>query len=70
MTKDGYVITSKAGKVKEVFGSIEKEQRFAREDRRGHRSEYRKPDGLMIPGSEAERRWFDRASSPEAGGAG
>jgi hypothetical protein len=68
MTHGGYVITSSAGKVKEVFGSLEKEERFKREDRRGHRSEYRKPDGLMIPGSEAERRWFDRASNPDAGG--
>jgi hypothetical protein len=68
MTKNGYVIISRGGKTKEVFGSREKEMRFANEDRRGHRSEYRKPDGLMIPGSEAERRWFDRASNPNAGG--
>ena len=44
MTKGGYVITMKNGKVKEVFGSKEKERRFKRdEDRTGHRSEYRKP---------------------------
>ena len=39
----GYAIVSKAGRVKNVFGSEEKRQRFAREDRRYHRSEYRQP---------------------------
>jgi hypothetical protein len=48
MTKGGYVITKKNGKVKEVFGSRAKEKRFAHENRRGHRSEYRKPRGLLI----------------------
>ena len=43
MTKGGYVITMKNGKVKEVFGSKAKETRFKHEDRRCHRSEYRKP---------------------------
>jgi hypothetical protein len=43
MTKGGYMITMKNGKVKEVFGSKRKEERFKREDRTGHRSEYRKP---------------------------
>jgi hypothetical protein len=43
MTKGGYMITMKAGKVKEVFGSKAKEKRFKQEDRRCHRSEYRKP---------------------------
>ena len=33
----------KNGKVSQKFGSKSKEMRFAREDRRGHRSEYRKP---------------------------
>jgi hypothetical protein len=42
MTKGGYMITMKAGKVKEVFGSKAKEKRFKQEDRRCHRSEYRK----------------------------
>ncbi len=42
MTKDGYVITRKKGVVKEVFGSAAKARRFRAEDRRGHRSEYRK----------------------------
>lgn len=43
MTKGGYVIIKKKGKVSEVFGSKAKERRFASEARRGHRSEYRKP---------------------------
>src|SRR6516225_7979811 len=43
MTKGGYMITMKGGKVKEVFGSKAKEKRFKQEDRRCHRSEYRKP---------------------------
>jgi hypothetical protein len=48
MTKGGYVITKKKGKVTEVVKSQAKEKRFAREDRLGHRSEYRKPRGLRI----------------------
>src|SRR5207302_7571086 len=53
MTKGGYVILKKKGKVSQLFGSKAKEKRFAREDRRGHRSEDRKPAGLLI---EARRR--------------
>src|SRR5215470_12732819 len=45
MTKGGYVIIKKKGKVHEVFGSKPKEKRFAHENRRGHRSEHRKPKG-------------------------
>jgi hypothetical protein len=45
MTKGGYVIVKKGGKVKEVYGSTAKAKRFAKEDRHGHRSEYRKPRG-------------------------
>jgi hypothetical protein len=41
----GYLIISKAGAVSEIFGSREKAERFAREDRRQHRSQYRKRDG-------------------------
>jgi len=37
----GYQIIFKNGKWTQVFGSAEKEQRFAREDRREHRSEQR-----------------------------
>jgi hypothetical protein len=48
MTKGGYVIIKKKGKVTEVFGSKTKEKCFAKENRRGHRSEYRKPRGLRI----------------------
>ena len=48
MTKGGYVIIKKKGKVTEVLGSKAKEKRFARENRRGHRSEHRKPNGLLI----------------------
>ena len=49
MTKGGYMIIKKAGKVNEVFGSKAKERRFARENRRGHRSEYRKARGHLTP---------------------
>ena len=50
MTKGGYVITKKKGKIKERFGSKAKAKRFAHENRRGHRSEHRKPkgQGLLI----------------------
>ena len=48
MAKGGYVIVKKRGKVSEVFGSAAKAKRFAQENRRGHRSEYRKPKGLRI----------------------
>ena len=42
MTKGGYMILKKKGKVSQVFGSKTKEKRFAKEDRYDHRSEYRK----------------------------
>lgn len=42
LDKGGYMIVKSGGSVKEVFGSREKQMRFANEDRRGHRSEYRK----------------------------
>jgi len=48
MTKGGYVIIKKKGKVSEQFASKAKEKRFAQEKRRGHRSEHRKPRGLQI----------------------
>jgi hypothetical protein len=38
----GYQIIFKNGKWSQVFGSASKKSRFAREDRRGHRSEQRK----------------------------
>ena len=46
MTKGGYMIIKKKGKVTEVFGSKAKGKRFAQENRLGHRSEYRKSKGL------------------------
>jgi len=45
MTKGGYIIIKKNGKVTEKYGSKAKENRFKKEHRRGHRSEYRKPLG-------------------------
>jgi hypothetical protein len=50
MTKGGYMIIKKNGKVTEKYGSKAKEKRFAKEDRLGHRSEYRKPlaEGLRL----------------------
>jgi hypothetical protein len=38
----GYQIIFKSGRWKQIFGSKAKEEAFAREDRRGHRSEQRK----------------------------
>jgi hypothetical protein len=61
MTKGGYVIVKKKGRVSEVFGSRAKERRFARECRIGHRSEYRKPHGLRI-----EAKWKRRPSAAHA----
>lgn len=37
----GYQIVLKNGKETQVFGSVAKKKRFAKEDRRGHRSEQR-----------------------------
>lgn len=42
LEKGGYAIVEKGGKVTQVFGSTDKERRFALEDRRMHRSETRK----------------------------
>lgn len=42
-TKGGYQITLNRGKIAQVYGSLEKANAFALEDRRGHRSEYRVP---------------------------
>jgi hypothetical protein len=38
------------------FGSPEKRKRFAKEDRRGHRSEFRDPKGEHHPGRRAAKR--------------
>jgi hypothetical protein len=49
MTKGGYMIIKKKGKVGQVYGSKAKETRFKKEDRTGHRSEHRKGKaGLLI----------------------
>jgi hypothetical protein len=56
MTRGGYVIRKKNGKVSEVFGSRAKEMRFKQEKRLGHRSEYRKPNGKRIPKGRALKR--------------
>jgi hypothetical protein len=45
--KGGYSIVQKGGESSQIFGSAEKKRRFAKEDRRLHRSEYRK-NGLGI----------------------
>jgi hypothetical protein len=39
----GYSIVQKGGAVSNIYGSAAKQARFLREDRRGHRSEYRCP---------------------------
>jgi hypothetical protein len=41
LLKGGYQSILKNGKWSEVYGSVAKSKRFAKEDRRGHRSEYR-----------------------------
>jgi hypothetical protein len=46
--KGGYMIIKKNGRVDNVFGSKSKKARFAKENRHGHRSEYRKEDGQRI----------------------
>jgi hypothetical protein len=47
MTKGGYVIVKRKGKVSQEYGSKAKEKRFGKENRLDHRSEYRKPKGLL-----------------------
>lgn len=58
MTKGGYMIIKRNGRVVERFGSPAKRKRFAKENRRGHRSEFRKPRGrgLMIPAPKKRRK--------------
>ena len=45
LLKGGYQIIFKKGKETQIFGSKAKAKRFAREDRRGHRSQYRHGHG-------------------------
>ena len=56
MTEGGYMIVKKKGKVTEVFASKAKEKSFAKEDRLGHRSEYRKPVGKSLRISASTKR--------------
>jgi hypothetical protein len=57
MTEGGYVIKKVNGrKVIRAFGSPEKKRRFAKEDRRGHRSEFRDPKGVHHPGRRAAKK--------------
>src|SRR5262249_8934216 len=68
MTKGGYVIIKKTGKVSQQFGSRAKELRFEDEDRRGHRSEYRKPaDKALLPPRRRLIRSTGRSRSPRRG---
>lgn len=48
MTKGGYVIIMRRGRVLEKSGSLAKKARFAREKRWGHRSEHRKTNGKRL----------------------
>jgi hypothetical protein len=45
----GYSLVRDGGTVRQVFGSIQKQEDFQREDRRGHRSQYRLPIRELIP---------------------
>jgi hypothetical protein len=56
MTKGGYVIIKKKGKVSEVFASKAKEKRFDKEDRTDHRSEFRKPVSQALLTSKRKAR--------------
>ena len=49
--KGGYQIIFKGGKWTQVYGSETKRRSFAKEDRRGHRSEQRKKRGKLKPAS-------------------
>jgi hypothetical protein len=69
MTKGGYVIVKKNGKVTEQFASKAKKESFAKENRTGHRSEYRKPPGgLRIPKMTGKKRRPAIASGDERRG--
>lgn len=55
MTPGGYMIVMRNGKVLQKDGSTAKSRRFARENRWGHRSEYRKPHGRRL--GDKYRKW-------------
>ncbi len=57
MTRGGYMIIKKNGKVSQTYGSRAKAARFAKEDRWDHRSEYRKgAKGQLVAQAKASRR--------------
>lgn len=60
----GYAITRKGGKVSNIFGSAGKKKRFDREDRRWHRSHFRRP-GVM-PVTRSTRRNARRRADEDA----
>ena len=68
--KDGYQIVFKGGKWSQVFGSAAKKKAFAKEDRRGHRSEERKlatlkpAEPAKIKKGEAKRMGMLEAATP------
>lgn len=62
----GYQIIFKGGKWSQVFGSAAKKKSFAKEDRRGHRSETRKR-GVLLRTSEEE---IAKSTGPFSGSAG
>ena len=55
MTKGGYMIIMKNGKISQKMGAA-KRRRFVKENRWGHRSEYRKPEGKRLGKTYAEWR--------------
>ena len=56
----GYQIIFKGGKWTQVFGSETKKKRFAKEDRRGHRSELRKKRHKLKPATVKDIRRVKR----------
>jgi hypothetical protein len=67
MTKGGYMIIKKDGKVSQAFGSKAKAARFAKESRWDHRSEYRKGSaGQLVAQAEADRPAAARPKSARA----
>jgi hypothetical protein len=58
---DGYQIVFKKGRWSEIYGSKAKERRFAREDRRAHRSEIRKRNERTKTAANAVERSNARA---------
>jgi len=54
----GYQIVMKEGKETQVFGSKDKERRFRKEDRRGHRSETRRAGKLQVADIKTIKKYF------------